>query len=115
VAAGEIDLDEAAVTELLNAADGPVGRMLSELSEQAAGVARGRVRVRHTRTWSARSDASAPGFTLASISPKIGYDSQGLIYGGVTAAEDPTVFLEEPRVDRQRYPFLTTGLDSLEL
>ncbi len=115
VAAGDFQLDETAVYELLNADDGPVGRLLVELNEQAASVARATVRVRRTPTRSARSSASPPGFTLASISPEIGHDSQGLIYGGVHAALDPTVFLEDPRVDRDRYPFLTTGLDSLEL
>jgi hypothetical protein len=115
VAAGDVTLDEAACYALLSGPDGPVAELMGELSTQAAAVAVARVRVRRTSSWSARSDASAPGLTKASIRPKVGWDALGLVYGGVTAAEDPTVFLEEPRVDRQRYPFLTTGLDSLEL
>ena len=39
----------------------------------------------------------------------MGYD-RGHIYGGANAAADPTLFLEDPRADRQKYPFLTTGL-----
>lgn len=116
VAAGDVTLNETAVYELLNSPAGPVGRMLNELNAQAASVARARVRVRRTPAWSRRSNAFPPGYTLASIKAKIGYDSLGLIYGGVTAAEDPTVFLEEPAEQMEsRYPFLTTGLDSLVL
>jgi hypothetical protein len=116
VADGDIVLDEAAIFELLNAPDGPVGRLLMELGERAAAVARAKVRVRHGNTWSRRSDARPPGYTLASIHPVIGYDSQGLIYGGVHAAGDPGIFLEYPAEQETReYPFLTTGLDSLEL
>ena len=116
MAAGDITLDQAAVTELLNSPAGPVGEMLNELNNQAASVARAKVRVRRGNTWSRRSDARPPGYTLASIRTKIGYDSLGLIYGGVTAAEDPTIFLEDPAEQMHaRYPFLTTGLDSLVL
>jgi hypothetical protein len=115
-ATGDVTLNETAVYELLNALDGPVGRMLNELNTQAASVARARVRVRRTPSRSRRSTAFPPGYTLASIRGKIGYDSLGLIYGGVTAAEDPTVYLEDPAEQMEsRYPFLTTGLDSLVL
>jgi hypothetical protein len=115
---GDVILDEPAVYDLLNSPDGPVGRLLLDLSEQAAAVARAKVRVRvpgSNRT-GLTSSARPPGFTLASISPKIGYDDQGLIYGGVVAAGDPGIFLEYPAEQMHReYPFLTTGLDSLEL
>jgi hypothetical protein len=42
--------------------------------------------------------------------------SRGGLYGGVNAEADPTIFLEKPaeQMDR-KYPFLTTGLDSLEV
>lgn len=116
MAAGDVTLNQAAVYELLNSPAGPVGEMLNELNAQAASVARSVVRVRKTPSRSRRSTAFPPGYTLASIRAKIGYDSLGLIYGGVTAAEDPTVYLEEPAEQMEsRYPFLTTGLDSLVL
>ena len=37
----------------------------------------------------------------------------GHIYGGANAAADPAIFLEKPRIDRNEYPFLTTGLWSI--
>jgi hypothetical protein len=43
-------------------------------------------------------------------------DDRGYLYGGVRAAENATVFLEDPAKQmKEKYPFLTTGLDSLEL
>jgi hypothetical protein len=110
----DVHFDEGAIFDLLNGSDGPVWQLVNELSEEAAVVARGIVRVRTTPTWSSRSNAQAVGATLASISAHMGYDSQGHVYGGVNAIENPTIFLEYPRVDRMRYPFLTTAVWSLE-
>ena len=112
--ANEVTIDDAAVYDLTNGPDGPVTQLMVELSEQAAVVARARAHVRHTPSWSVRSDASPVGFMLASIRTDVRWYN-GLVYGGAAAALDPTVFLEDPRVDRERYPFLTTGLDSLAL
>lgn len=111
----DIELDDTAIAELTNSPDGPVGRMTLELAERAAVVARGVVRVRRSRPWSARSDARPPGFTKARIRPDLGYDNEGLLYGAVLAPYDPGFFLEYPREDRDRYPFLSTGIDSLTL
>jgi hypothetical protein len=116
-----IDWDHAAIDDLLNSVDGPVGQMVAELSAQAAAVARtvvpvrdGSVRDRRRRA-GRTSNARPPGFTKASIhvhGPLRG--SLGGVYGGVNAAADPTVFLEYPAEQMDRsYPFLTTGLESL--
>jgi hypothetical protein len=115
--------NQARLEDLLNSPDGPVGRLIAELSGQAAAVARSAVRVRSVpgtrRTRAGRnSTAVPPGFTKASIrvhGPVTG--SRGGLYGGVNAALVPTVFLEHDpdgaeQMDRQ-YPFLTTGLESL--
>ena len=111
----DVHIDQVALDELLNSPDGPVGRFLLELSEQAATVARGAVRVRSTPSRSPRSNSAPPGFTLASIRPHVAWDSRGRIYGGVNAAFDPSIFLEHPAIQMHReYPFLTTGLYSLE-
>ena len=112
--ADNVNLDNAAIYDLLNGPDGPVTRLMEELSEQVVTVARGKARVRHTRTWSNRSDASPPGFMKASIHTNVHW-YQGLVYGGAAAAEEPTFFMEDPRVNRERYPFMSTAIDSLEL
>jgi hypothetical protein len=105
--------DDKAVFDLLNSADGPVGELILELSERAAAVAKAVVRVRTQRGgWTARP----PGFTKASIKVHFpAWGSLGLLYGGVNSAADPTIFLEYPAEQmHQAYPFLTTGLFSLE-
>lgn len=110
----DVHWNAAALEELLNSPTGPVGQMLIELSEQVAATARSTVRVRHTPTWTAESDARPPGYTLASIRPHLGYNSRGHIYGGANAAADPTIFLEQPAEQlHHRYPFMTTALWSV--
>lgn len=113
--ANDITLNDAAIVELTNSPEGPVGQLILELATQASVVARAVVRVRHSRTWSARSDARPPGYTKARIRPAIGYDAEGLIYAAVLAPYDPGFFLEYPRENRDQYPFLSTGLDTLTL
>jgi hypothetical protein len=105
--------DDKEIYDLLNSADGPVGQLILELSERAAAVATSVVRV---RTGRGGSTARPPGFTKASIKVHFpAWGTLGLIYGGVNAAADPTIFLEYPAEQmKHAYPFLTTGLFSLE-
>lgn len=113
--AADLQLDDAAIYDLLNGPDSPVTALMTELSEKGAAVARERVRVRRTPNRSLRSDSAPPGYTLASIRPNVRW-SNGLVYGGIAAAEEPSIFLEYPAEQmHRRYPFLTTALDSLEL
>lgn len=116
----EINLDESEIFELLNSEDDMVGHLVEELSERVASVARARVHVRRQLARAARAGRSLtarpPGFTLASIHTQVYRDESGLLYGGVRAAESASVFLEDPAKQmKEKYPFLTTGLDSLEL
>ena len=115
-AVNDFQMDDSAVFEMLNSADGPVGRMLSQLTDQIVTVARAKVRVRipgSDRT-GITSDARAPGTTLASIHTRLGWRGDGTIYGSGNADADPAIFLEKPaEQDKREYPFLTTGLDSL--
>jgi hypothetical protein len=121
VAGNELNLDDAEIFELLNSEDDMVGALVEELSERAAAVARARVRVRHQLSRAARHasrslTARPPGFTLASIHTQVYRDANGLLYGGVRAAENASIFLENPAKQmKEKYPFLTTALDSLEL
>jgi hypothetical protein len=112
-----------AVDELLNSLDGPVGRLIAELSGRAASIARRRVHVRPgtpgSTVWNeATSTAWPPGYTRASIRTHLARGARtGKLYGGVNASGSPTFFLEyPPRGAEQmtdRYPFLTTALDEL--
>lgn len=115
VAGNDVEIDSAAVFELVNSETGPVGDLMRDLSERAAAIARAKVRVRSGGTRSMQSDARPPGFTRASIRTAVNRAGSGLLYGGIGAAEDPSVFLEEPAEQMDRtYPFLTTGVYSLE-
>jgi len=110
----EVRLDHTAIHDLLNGPDGPVTRLMTELSERVATVARVKVRVRSSpRT--PRSDSAPRGFTKASIRADVHWH-QGLVYGGAVAAEEPTFFLEDPAEQlERRYPFMSTAIDTLEL
>ena len=115
-----IDWDEDALEELLNSWDGPVGQLIDELSARAAIVAAEAVHVRpgtaSSRTTGRTSNARPPGFTKSRTRPHRGRGARtGKIYGGVNAPADPAIFLEDPARQMGRpYPFLTTGLLSLE-
>lgn len=113
--------DDLATWEMLNDPGDLVGAMVLQLSEQAAAVARGVVHVLpgtpRSGIWTSRSNAvRPPGTTRRSIAihgPLIGAHG---ITGGVNASADPTIFLEYPAEQMyERYPFLTTGLESLVL
>lgn len=108
----DVTIDVQALWDLLNSADGPVGRMVQELSAQAATVALAKAPVRHTASWSARSNSWPPGYLKAHIRPHLGWGSRtGHIYGGVNAPMSPTIFLEYPARQMHRaYPFMTTAL-----
>ena len=117
----EIHLNDAAIYDMLNGADGPVAKLLDEISERAAAVARATVPVRRPHVGSSRrarhglSTSFPPGYTLVSIHANVHW-YQGLIYGGVAAVEEPTIFLEYPAEQMHRkYPFLSTAFDSLEI
>jgi len=111
-----VQLDDAAVFEMMNSLDGPVGRYLLDLSEQAAEVARTVVPVRKRTRRSPKSTSRPSGFTKRSIRTDMYWDDQGLIYGGVAADFAMTIFLETPAKQMHRaYPFLSTALESLDI
>jgi hypothetical protein len=111
----DVRLDDAAIKAYLDDEDGPVGVFLAELAGQAAGVARSVVPVRVTPTWSSRSNARPPGFTKAAIRVARGHGYAGALWTSANAPADPAIFLEDPAEQlTHKYPFLTTGLWSLE-
>lgn len=121
---GSFQADYASVDDLLHDPVGPVGLLIGELSERAATVARDTANVfpgtPRSTVWNpATSSAILPsGVTRESIhvhGPVRG--TRGGMYGGVNVIMLPAIFLEfPPRGSVQmydRYPFMTTGLDSL--
>lgn len=117
-----ITWSQAALDSLFGSVDGPVARLLMEVSGEAAMIARGAVHVRsmnpkdRRRRAGRNSTAQVPGFTKASIRAHLGRGTAtGNLYGGVNAAGNAGVFLEYPasQMDR-KYPFLTTALDAIE-
>jgi hypothetical protein len=120
---GDFRADYASVHDFVTDPDGPVGLLIAELSERAATVARGAAHTfpgtPRSTVWSARSTAVLPsGITKASIRvhPPV-RGTRGGMYGGVNVIMIPAVFLEFPPKGSvqmyDRYPFMTTGLDSL--
>lgn len=107
---------------MLNSPDGVCAPMLIELAESAALVATTVVHVRpgtkRSVTREPGSDARPVGYTKTNIHPHLGW-AGGHIYSSANAPADPALFLEYPAEQIRRYepdgfPFLTTGLWSLE-
>lgn len=119
----EVHLDDVVIYDLLNGADGPLAAYLDTISERAAAVARATVPVRHPQLYGIRrrrhdragnSTSFPPGYTLVSIHSNVHWYG-GLIYGGIAAVEEPTIFLEYPASQMEHaYPFMSTAFDSLE-
>lgn len=112
----EVHLDDAAIYDLLNGADSPIAAELDRMSEQAAAIARSNAPVRKLGRRHLGTDSTSfpPGYTLVSIHANVHW-YQGLIYGGIAAEEEPTIFLEYPasQMDR-KYPFMSTAFDTIE-
>ena len=122
---GEFKVDAASVDDLLHDPDGPVGRLILELSEQTVKVAKQVVHIlpgtERSGYWSPESTAIRPPGTIREsvrVHPPV-RGSRGGLYGGANVNVLPSIFLEHrPRGAVQmfdRYPFMTTGLDSLVL
>jgi hypothetical protein len=115
-----IEWDEAALEDLLDSMDGPVGKFIWELSVRAAAIAAEAVHVRPgtpaSATTGRTSNARPPGYTKARIRPHLARGAMtGKLYGGINAPADPAIFLEMPADQMHKtYPFLTTGVYSLQ-
>ena len=107
--------------EILNAPGGLVANFIWELSLEAAAVAIATVHVLpgtpRSGYWTPKSTAIRPsGYTRARIRPHLAWGARtGKVYGGVNSPYAPSTWLETPAEQYKReYPFLTTGLWSLE-
>jgi hypothetical protein len=108
---------------MLNGPGGLVANFIWDLSLQATLVATAAVHVRPgtpaSATTGRTSNAYPRGYTKARIRPHLAWGARtGRVYGGVNAPYTPTTWLEVPaeQIARKghRFPFLTTGLWSLE-
>lgn len=115
-----VAISQEAVDELLRDKDGPVGDLMREIAMQIADVARTVVRVREPgpgRYGTGRtSNAASPGYTKRNIIGVVGNAKthNDYVFGGANAPGDPGIFLEAPAEQMyEKYPFLTTGLDSI--
>lgn len=115
--------DDGAFEDLLNGPGGPVAELIGELSARAAVVATAVVHVRPgtpaSATTGRTSNARPPGYTKARVRPHLAWGPRtGRVYGGVNAPYNPSTWLETPAIQIERkghrFPFLTTGLWSLE-
>ena len=128
----QVNLDPVAMEWLLNDPAGPVGAVIEELSEQAAGIARTAAPVMVTGNrwppsnlskWGRRFNPyyqyGPPGATRASVRPSgFRYNALGQMYNGVNVNYGSTLFLQE---GGGRYghaalhPFMSVALDTVEL
>jgi hypothetical protein len=116
--------DDTAFEEMLNAPGELVANFIYELSLEATAVAVAVVHVRPGTPASATtglyarkpSNARPPAYTKLRTRPHLAWGTRtGRVYGGVNAPYNPATWLETPAEQYHRaYPFLTTGLWSLE-
>lgn len=121
----QVRIDPAAVDELVNSPDGPVGLVIEELSEKAAKIAQTAAPVmeRHNfsrwgKVYNPLYQYGPPGFTKARTRPSgFRFNAIGQLYSGVNAPYGPTLFLERParQIHTVQYMFLSQTLDAIEL
>lgn len=119
-----VELDEAALEDLLNGPDGPVGEMLQDLAVKMTTVAKAAAPTQkmHNHSWHFASSTSympwATTYLKGNIRPHMGYTSTGKIFAGVNAPYGPTLFLQYPtpnwktRVYIHGSDFMEIALDS---
>jgi hypothetical protein len=119
-----VDIDEAAMDDMLHSPDGLVGKYIAGLGIQAAAIARAMAprKELHNMSWSPAKSTSYPsiefpGLTLeASIKPAFGYNKTGNMYGGVNVNYGPTLFLTKPAKQvHHEYAFMTEALYGVAL
>ncbi|HEY1700853.1 MAG TPA: hypothetical protein VGG75_14175 [Trebonia sp.] len=112
--ANSVKLDPAAIEDLLNSPDGPVGLVIEELSEKAADIAKILVPVMKRRKWNPLYQYGPPGVTSASIRASgFRYNKLGQLYSGVNVNYGPTLFLQRParQIHSPQYMFMSRALD----
>ncbi len=114
----QVNIDLAAVDDLLNGDDGPVGMLIAELSEKAAGLARMKAPVMERLHWSELHQYGPPGETKRSVRASgFRHNAFGQLYSGVNVNYGPTLFLQRParQIRTEQYMFMSQALDALTL
>lgn len=117
----EIDWNDAALWELLQSMDGPVGRWLTKKTAELTSLvlASAPLQKPQNYSWGANSTSYMPrssGYLKASIRPHMGYTKTGMLFGGTNAAYGPTLFLEKPADQlHHRIPFMSVPLYAVTL
>jgi hypothetical protein len=128
----QVNLYAVDVEWLLNDPAGPVGAVIEELSDQAAGIAKAAAPVMVTgRRWppsnfshwgkafDERYQYGPPGATRASVRPSgFRYNALGQMYNGVNVNYGSTLFLQEGggrHGHAALHPFMSVALDTVEL
>jgi hypothetical protein len=113
-----VNLYEAAIDDLLNSPDGPVGLTIAELSEKAAKLATAFTPVMERVKWYPQYQYGPPGVTKKSVRPSgFRYNSLGELYSGVNVNYGPTLYLQRPakQIHTAQYMFMSQALDAIEL
>jgi hypothetical protein len=119
-----VQIDEAAMEDMLTSPDGLVGRYIQGLGIQAAAIAAAMAPTKSPKneSWHPAKSSSYPsipwpGLTLkASVRPAFGYTKGGQMYGGVNVNYGPTLFLTRPAKQiHHTYTFMTDALYGVAL
>jgi|HubBroStandDraft_1064217.scaffolds.fasta_scaffold647582_1 hypothetical protein len=118
MAENQVKLDYAALDELLNTPDGPVGVVIDELSEKAALIAKAAAPVMRRAKWSLEYQYGPPGVTKGSVHKSgFRFNKLGQMYSGVNVLYGPTLFLQRParQIHSEDYMFMSEALTGVEL
>jgi hypothetical protein len=113
-----VELDDAEIEEAMSGDHGLVHDFLDALTKRMEEIAIPKAPVRAPGSvWNEETTSAAPiGWTKASIQRRIGrHRGSGGLYGSINAAGHAAIFLEKPRVNREKEPFLTTALWEVEI
>lgn len=122
--AQQVNISQHDIDELMRDEEGPVGDLMRDLAQQMADVARIKVRIRGVRgifgqhPTGRTSNANSPAYTKRHITSTVGHSKlhNEYLFAGAEAPGNPGIFLEAPAEQmHDKYPFLTTGLWSVQL
>lgn len=114
----DIQWDDAALDDLLNSIDGPVGKFITEKTAEMTALAEIGAPLQKRKNWSWGRDSTSYlprsfGYLKSTVRPVIGYTKGGHLYGGTNAAWGPVLFLQYGggRYGRaERIPFMSSAL-----
>ncbi len=117
----EFKWDDAALHDLLQSIDGPVGKWLAEKTLELTAEVEAAAPIQKPKnySWGHGSTSYMPrsiGYLKGGVRPHMGYTKTGMLFGGVDAPYGPTLFLERGggrHGHAERIPFMSTALYSV--